>query len=592
MPRVKGDTRRPWSWPGVGCLRPGAGVRSRRLRVLLPFLLLGALAIQPAVLGAFAGPSGPPETPFQGITDRPGAAPASAAAPRDSAEVRRDAERTVRAYLREVGGGGSIPARPGQRVPSHVIRSERARLIVELDRMAREIPGDDWLLGQRVAFRVKQGRREEAIRILNPCRASPWWCDALSGFLLQVQGDLSGAHDAFTRAVRNMPDEERCRWREPLEYLLYGGLASRYGRADCRERDELARRIWWLADPFQIQPWNDRRSEHYARLMGVFLYAQSRGTTRGRCPRSCATMPLLRGWPSWWWSREGPREYPDLPGYRFLPPPDVGLRPLESHAWDWDLIDDEFHERYDPPYGPIHDMDQQTAFLRRGDSLLVVAVTEMDRHILRGAWSLEVGMVLSRGPDDEAVVVTEVGDPERFVLEAWVPDDAYLVSVEAVAERAGAARARFGHRLSEATRSGLALSDPILFDWDDQVEEELRAVLPRMLGTSSVAPGRAVGVFWETYGVGPGDELQVSVAARPVDRGFFRRLGQALRILGDQDVMRFTWQESGQRDGIEGRTLRVDLSELEPGRYVVELRVGRPGEDPAVARRHLEVRAF
>lgn len=550
---------------------------------LRPGVVCGAVAA--LLLGApLWGTSLP--VPSEGSA-RLGLGPGPSVTP-DSTDARREAERRVRQYRRWAwGGGGSRRIR----MPVDAIRDERASLIAELDRISQEIPGDDWLLGQRVGFRVLQGRVDGALRVTERCRASPWWCAALRGFVLNVSGDFAGADQAFGRALARMPEEERCRWREALSHLLYGGLGSRYRGADCEERDALARRIWWLADPFQIQPWNDRRAEHYARFVGAILQAHAQ-TRRRECRGDCGRMALLRGWPSWWWSAEGPGSFPDLPGYRFLPPPEVGLRPFDSRAGDWDLVDDQYHERYNPPYGPIHDLDQQTAVFRRGDSLLVVAVTELDRHILRGAWSLDVGMVLSRGPDDDPVVVRDAGEPARFLFEARVPAQPYLVSVEAVAERYGAARARFGRRPPEPSSDGIAVSEPVLVAWDEEMGEDLDAARTRMLGTERITPDREVGIYWETYGAEAGDELEVTLAARSEDRGLLRRLGEALRIVGPDEPLRIGWRVEGRRDEVEGRRLRVDLSGLEPGPYVLELQVRRGEEEPATSRRHLEVARF
>lgn len=512
--------------------------------------------------------------------------------PVDSAEVRQAAEYRVRDYLREVGGQGGVAVSGGLRPPVDVVEEARARLIGELDRLAREIPGDDWIMGQRVAFRIQQGPVEDAVRVAAGCRASSWWCDALRGFTLHVARDFDGAHRAFDRALDTMPLEERCTWREALRPLLHGSLGRRYGGANCLERDELAEQIWWVAHPFHLHPWNDRRSEHYTRFVGVLLYAQGRGAAGSRCGADCGRMALFRGWPPGWWGPERPTLFPDGPGYRFLPPPDVGLHPLQSRASDWDLVDDEYHERYDPPYGPVHDLDQQTAFLRRGDSILVLAATELDRHVLRGVWSLEVGIVLSRSPDDERRVARTEGPPDRTVLQMRAPLDHYLVSVEAIAERSGAARARFGHRLPESSESGVTTSDLVLFDWTGEPRDDLDVMLPQMLGTDRLAPGREVGAFWEVYGADPGDELHVSVAARPEDVGFLRRVGEALRVVGRAEAMRVTWTENAAREGLEGRSLHLDLSGLEPGRYVLELSVRREGEEPTVVRRPIEMRAF
>ena len=79
----------------------------------------------------------------------------------------------------------------------------------------------------------------------------------------------------------------------------------------------------------------------------------------------------------------------------------------------------------------------------------------------------------------------------------------HLVSLEALSVGEGAGRRRPGHTLPRASAEGLAVSDAILFAWDEEVEETLEAVVPHMLGSPGIDEGTCVGVFWEIYGVRP-----------------------------------------------------------------------------------------
>jgi hypothetical protein len=511
-------------------------------------------------------------------------------APPDSADTLRDVQRRMAAYVREMRRDAARSRRWSLPADRARAREERTRMLEELDEAAEAIPGDDWIVGHRVGMRVKAARLDEALTVAESCEASPWWCRALEGFVLHVEGDSLAAHLAFDEALEGMEPEERCEWQEELGEILVGSMRRPYNRAGCEELAELAPRMWWLADPFHLLPWNDWRSEHLARLVGMRLHHQSLALVAERCTPDHHMRILLYGWPDWWWGYDHGWGTPHPPSHRFLPPSAVAADPFGSSPWDWDLVEDRYLERMDLGYELIHGLEQQTAFFRRGDSVLVAASAEMDRHILRGATSLTTGVVLSRGPAAAPLVASEVGAPSHVRFRLMVPEGEYLVSVESIADTWGSARARFGHRLPDPSPSGAGLSDLLLFDWEDGdggggVAEDF---IPRMLGTSTLASDRNTGIFWETYGVEEGTSLELSLRVLPTEEGFFRRWGRRLGVAGRAEAARLSWSETA---GVPaGRALRLDLSGLDPGRYVMELRATpEGGAEPAVVRRHLEV---
>src|SRR4051812_20647847 len=62
---------------------------------------------------------------------------------------------------------------------NETIGTRRAELIAQLDALAALHPGDDWLAGMRVHYRVDARRLASADSVARDCRATGWWCAAL-----------------------------------------------------------------------------------------------------------------------------------------------------------------------------------------------------------------------------------------------------------------------------------------------------------------------------------------------------------------------------------------------------------------------------
>ncbi|HUE95565.1 MAG TPA: hypothetical protein VMN39_02850, partial [Longimicrobiaceae bacterium] len=117
---------------------------------------------------------------------------------RSARSQQADFERIRRNRLPEVwrGGSGRCDERIGrfclthsrdrsnwEAPPEHPeVLVRRNELIENLERTARQLPGDDWVAGQWVRYLVEAGRFEEAIVAARACRAEPSWCHALAGF--------------------------------------------------------------------------------------------------------------------------------------------------------------------------------------------------------------------------------------------------------------------------------------------------------------------------------------------------------------------------------------------------------------------------
>src|SRR3954465_5533272 len=86
-----------------------------------------------------------------------------------------------------------------------------SELLRELAKLSDELPGDDWIMGQRIRYLV-EAHDTSAVSMARACRATKWWCDALLGVSLHGQGDFPGADSAFGMALDAMPSLLRCHW--------------------------------------------------------------------------------------------------------------------------------------------------------------------------------------------------------------------------------------------------------------------------------------------------------------------------------------------------------------------------------------------
>src|SRR2546425_999725 len=230
-------------------------------------------------------------------------------------------------------GAGRKPGRPG----CTFLKRSRARAPRPRGRPARAV-GDAWIAGQRVRYLVESGRTGDAVRAAEACRAAGWWCWALGGLALHAAGEYPAADSAFDAALALMPAEERCQWSD-LSSLLEGDLRKRYRALPCEERDRLGARLWWLARPLLSQAGNDRRSEHFTRLMVVRLMRGARTAYGLSWGGDLAEITLRYGWPRWW-AQAPPRAmgllvdpiiagHETTPGFHFFPPA-RGVRPAAA----------------------------------------------------------------------------------------------------------------------------------------------------------------------------------------------------------------------------------------------------------------------
>src|SRR5437868_9163743 len=156
-----------------------------------------------------------------------------------------------------------------------IIRA-RAQLLRDLEKASDALPGDDWIIGQRIRY-LLEGHDTSAVAVARGCRATKWWCDALLGMSLHVYGDFAAADSAFAMALEEMPTPMLCHWNN-LSPLLDDDVRGTYHKMSCAQREAADARLWWVADPLYMTPGNERRTEHFSRVLHTLLQENSVNT--------------------------------------------------------------------------------------------------------------------------------------------------------------------------------------------------------------------------------------------------------------------------------------------------------------------------
>ena len=448
--------------------------------VLLPLLAAGLVGAQPpanaSALVAHAGEPGDEALPSA-----------------DSVRLLRQARGAQAAFERQrrtllptsYGGGVRCDVRIGrfcywydEQAPDGPeepprIAERRRRLLDALDSAAAELPADEWLVGQRVRYRLEAGDADSAVSVARACAAPAAWCAELRGLALHAAGDAAGADSAFAEARRLLDEPARCRRTDDLAPMLDDALRDRWPALPCAARDSVAERWWWLATPFLSRPGNDRRSEHDARLALARLHAESRTAYAETWRDDLRELIVRYGWPERWSRRPPTATAPTAvsvvghdpsPAYRFTPRAGAVDAPYDATDADWPLRDPLARERYAPAFARrVHPLPTAAAVLRRGDSLLVVATYEAPLDSLRGA-TPSLALVLAR-EGEPAVVRRDTLRRAVGAITATAPDRPHLVALEAFGDSGTAARARLAVRPPPLV-DGFGVSDVLLFDAD------------------------------------------------------------------------------------------------------------------------------
>ena len=479
------------------------------------------------------------------------------------------------------------------------IRKARAELLRDLEKAQAALPGDDWIMGQRIRY-LTESHDTSAVSVARSCRATRWWCDALLGLALHIQGDYLASDSAYARALEGMPSPMRCHWLN-LAPLLDDDIRGTYRKLTCSQRETMDARIWWVADPLYMMPGNERRTEHFSRVLHTALQSASANTYGSSWGGDLAELILRFGWAEKWTQEPSPSMYPSVPpsvtgherepGYHFFltqPPPD-------SLALITDSVFDIFQfpprEQYSPVYtrGFVR-LDAQVARFRRGDSTRVVAAYDVSADTIFGKKRFAAA-VIAMGDEFTTPSITAVPESRtRNVLTVTTPWKSQLIGVELMAtDSAAAARWRSGFAEIPLDSGRVSVSDLLFVDGAPSLPSTLEEAIPNAHGGTTFRRNQKIGLFWELYGRSPADStLPISLTLTPLDESMFRRTFRALRIAPKLTPLNIRWQENGASGVMSARTVVLDLSLVPAGKYAVKLEVGSaPG---AMTQRIIEVK--
>lgn len=559
-----------------------------------------------------------------------GDAPVRASPPRaDSLRALRAARRaqenfetTRRLYLpREYGiGSHRCDVRVGRwcvwndesndrKAPPEAPRTIEARgqLLARLDTLGSRIPGDEWIAAQRVRYLIEAKRFGDAVRAAQQCTeaGSVYRCRAYAAVALHDSGAVAAADSAVTAALAAMPDSIRCQWSD-ISLLIDDAIADRYRHADCAARRQIEDAFWRLTTPLYLRN-NDFRSEFFARVTRTDMARDSR-TPMGSPSEPAFRETALRYGYDTWFVRDDPpagsmAEAP-IAGYReggsgfnFVPDYRVFLSPASLTTDDWDLKLRSARTIYAPAYGRRFRSltRRQISLFRRGDSALIVAAYDVGDDTLFTSRPLEAGLFVVPVIDSislgEVRGSTTANAEPRGVMTIMAPWAPVVVSLELLNTKTrSAARARIALR-PPAMRGRVGISDLVIFGpgSSDSLPRRLEDALSRSIHSDHVNRNDLVGVFWETYGTfAEGERTAVTISIERIKQGFMRRTAEKLHLATPLSPTTMQWTELPDRSsGIVSRSVTLNLSQLEPGRYAIVLTVSPPDGLPLVARREI-----
>ena len=529
---------------------------------------------------------------------------------RDARSAQASFERARRYSLPEGGGSsGRCDVQLGRycwwydEVPPDIppevsqITRRRAELLATLDALAERHPGDDWIAGMRVHYRIDGKDASSADSVARSCGATAWWCLALLGYADHKLGRSAAAESAFVDAFAAMPDSTSCTWRD-IAVLLPSNTRHYYEQLSCEARRPVEERYWLLSRPELAGDANDWRSEFYVRRVLATLYRQATSTLQGSWGRDNEELLLRYGWPIGWRRSQSAygslmdisvTEYHPVPSYNFAPVEELYDTSATSQNDGWDLTARRPEARYSPRLiDDVAPVAMQVARFRRGDSVLVVSAHAASHDSLGAASDAELAVALADGTMRHAPAEGRVGRA-RLMVESFP----VLAGVEITDTTTHTlARARSLLRVPDSSIS-LALSDLLLFRATEGAPESIDAALEAAVPGDTLSRTRPIGIYWETYGIAEaGESFDVGVTVERIDRSWFRGAKQLLRLAEPDNPLRLRWNDA--RPAAPGepisRAITLDLANQSPGKYRITVGLIRSDGTVVASTRVIELR--
>jgi hypothetical protein len=477
------------------------------------------------------------------------------------------------------------------------ITRRRTELLSTLDALGERQPGDPWITGMRVHYRIDGKDLAGADSVARGCAASAWWCLALVGYAEHALGRAAAAESAFTQALATMPDADGCKWRD-IAVLLPSNTRRYYEKLPCESRRPVEERYWLLSRPQLGGAANEWRTEFYVRRVLATLYRDATSTLQGAWGRDNEELMLRYGWPIGWRKSQtsygsstdiNVTEYHSTPSYNFAPVEALYDTSAASENDGWELEARMPEARFSPRLvGHVAPVAMQVARFRRGDSVLVASVYAA-AHDSLGAASAAVLAVALRDGATRSVPAEGRRGTARLVVESFP----LLAGVE-IADTATRtlARARSLMRVPERV-DGLALSDLLLFRAGDGAPESLDAALAAAIPGDTMSRSRKIGIYWETYGVAEsGESFDVGVTVERIDRSWIRGAKQLLRLAAPDNPLRLRWNDArpATPDAALSRAISLDLTNQSPGKYRITVGLVRANGTVVSSAREIELR--
>jgi hypothetical protein len=452
---------------------------------------------------------------------------------------------------------------------------------------------------------------------------------------------------AFEEALGLMDQETALEWRDPTSLVDYP-LEEWLRRPSSLTLEEALSRFWILSDPLFITPGNEGLSEHYARRFAPHLFDGTEITMGMPWGRAFEELLIRYGFVAGWErvptgstiSAPGSVIQHHHPDSRGLMPPFEALQdPAGLPEGFWTPTDKHPRTTIAPVQAPLvaQGLGQVATFRRDGDLLVVAAYGAPEDTVFArrrsGPDPDGSGLAAGRpgsGPGEPGGPVLPAGSFGRppwepsveglsadtlaglfllpdtggwaplaafgsggegvFTLQA--PPGGYLLSLEQwnPAERWGA-RIRQGLRGEAVPTDVPHASDLLLLQALPEVPTDLPSAIPQMLLSHRMPSGSELTVAWELYGLGRrGEPLVFDLALAEEEPGFIRRTLARIGLFRKDPALRLTWDEEGSRDlGPRFRAVRIDLPQLDPGRYELRLQVTLPNRTPMVLMRVITV---
>ena len=203
--------------------------------------------------------------------------------------------------------------------------------------------------------------------------------------------------------------------------------------------------------------------------------------------------------------------------------------PLHATESDWEIgrppgprrwWPDEFYRRYE---GPLVQLPNQVAFIRRSASAWIAAATQWDDQAigLPVPSHAVLALITSGGPAEKPHIAAPVrlDGGHRPAILTPVESRPLLLGLEVVPvnDSGPAGRTRFAinppPRLCRREAGQLAISDLVLARTtaDSGLPKSIQETLARMYGTTQLVNPKQVALFWEVYGQADGGTVDVTL---------------------------------------------------------------------------------